>query len=130
MHEQCVIDDTLKRTYERVLGDTNINEDERHKPATKKGRRNSAKPKAPTLVWDGIFSAAIIPREAEQNESLTTDENDNDTAADSTNDFETDIKSAGKLLITDLRTHPAAESKEQNVWEEDIVCLGCRRKIK
>ena len=132
MHEQCVIDDTLKRTYERLVGDTDTNAKESLKPPTKKGRRKSAKSTAPTHVWDGIFSATIIPREAEHGNSTTDNghENDNDTAPDSANENETDIMTAGKILVTDLRTPSATDGDEHNAWEVDIVCLGCRRKVK
>lgn len=130
MHEQCVIEDTLKRTYQRLLGDADTNENETHKAPKAKGRRKSAKFKPPTHVWDGLFSATIVPREAEQSEATTDNDNDNITGPESNTEDETDNKSAGKLVITDLRTPDDNDSEEQKVWEEDIVCLGCRRKIK
>ena len=138
LHEQCVIDDTLKRTYERLIGDAdavdNENENETLKPPSKKGRRKSAKPKAPTNIWDGIFSATIEARDSEPSETNPENdhenENDNNTAPDSNAESETDIKSAGKLVIADLRATSDDDDAEPRIWEEDIVCLGCRRKIK
>lgn len=130
MHEQCVLDDTLKRTYERLIGDTETNTNETPKPTPKKGRGRPSKPKHPTHPWDGIFSAAIVPRDSEPSDTNPETDNDNDTAPDSSHEFETDIKSAGKIVVTDLRTPSDTDGEGQKVWEEDIVCLGCRRKIK
>lgn len=131
MHEQCVIEDTLKRTYERLIGEIETKKaDDPHPPSAKKGRRKSAKPKSPIHLWDGLFAATIVPRDAEQADSTTHNDNDNNTGTDSIDDPKMDIKSAGKLLITDLRNLSDKDFEQQKVWEEDIVCLGCRRKIK
>ncbi len=131
MHEQCVIEDTLKRTYERLLGEIETKkDDDPHPPSAKKGRRKSAKPKSLTHLWDGLFAATIVPRDAEQPDPTTNSDNDDNTVADSTDDLDMDIRSAGKLVITDLRNRSGSDTDEQTVWEEDIVCLGCRWKIK
>lgn len=128
MHEQCVISDTLKRTYERLVGDANTNPNETPKPATRKGRRKSAKPKPPTHVWDGLFSATVMPRDADPSDTNT--DHQVETASESNPEDETDNKSAGKIVVTDLRPTFDNDGDEQTVWEEDIICLGCRRKIK
>lgn len=128
MHEQCVISDTLKRTYERLVGDANITPNENPKPALRKGRRKSAKPKSPMPVWEGLFSATVMPRDAEPSETNT--DHQVETASESNPEDETDNKSAGKIVVTDLRSASDNDGDEEKVWEEDIICLGCRRKIK
>jgi len=131
MHKQCVFKDTLQRTHNRLLGNAETNkDDDMHTPSAKKGRRKSAKPKSPTHFWDGLFSATIVLRDADQADPTTNHDNNDKTATDSNTDSGMDIKSAGQLMITDLRNLFDKDSGAQTVWEEDIVCLGCRRKIK
>ena len=164
MHEQCVIDDTLSRAYQRLGGDPSNDEPTK---LPKKTRRKSSQAKlTSTHVWDGLFSATIIPRAAETETSdakesddpkspdneLTSPPNDTtppsasaDSKDSSDSEAQTDNshKSAGKLLVTDLRSTGVAgddnddgdgdgdaDADRKKTWEEDIVCLGCRRKIK
>ncbi len=142
MHEQCAIDDALSRTYQRRLGGEGAIDGTNKE--TKKGRRKSKKAKATKNVWDGLFEAKIVPRQAEDavEKANTIEDGTGEGDADrdeSTKDTRMDVEeeaqesqtdnrepkeSAGKLVITDLR------DEEQKTWEEDIVCIGCHRKVK
>ncbi len=120
MHERCVLDDTLSRTYQRLAADTETNETLK---SNKKGRKKSPKTNHKGNVWDGKFTAKIIPRRQDEEQDPGAGE-----SAGESLDGKTDIKSAGKIQITDLRDRDGEDDKP-TTWEEDIQCLGCRRAI-
>lgn len=135
MHESCVIDDALKRTHQRLLG---VEADAKGTTnGNKKGRRKSNKSKATTNIWDGMFEAKIVPRQAKDatEEEIQRGHVENESTQDTRKELDSDAEdghtdhkgpkgSAGKLLITDLR------DVKQKTWEEDMVCLACQRRVK
>lgn len=72
LHEDCIREDALRRTYVRLIGE--ISEDE-PSTETKKDRRKSGTPRRtapPPPVWKGKFEAKIKSREEEDTASKLT----------------------------------------------------------
>jgi len=110
LHEECITEDVLRRTYQRLVLKEDAGLKEETDTKTPPKQKSVAGANGVKNPWYGLFEARII-----------------------------NVDKIARVAITDLRVDEEDDAKDESgeedensskkTWEEEIVCLVCHAKI-